>query len=56
MWYLYVGELSAKSKTSALYKVSDWLSENYWVEFVGDLVTLALFGLATLLLLRIFNA
>jgi hypothetical protein len=56
MWYLYIGEFNAQSKASALYKASDWLSESYWVEFVGDLATLVLFGLATLGVLKIFAA
>ena len=56
MWYLDMGEIYPTSKTSPLYKVSHWLSESYWIEFVGDLGTLVLFGSATLSVLRIFVA
>jgi hypothetical protein len=52
--YLYIGEFNPKSKASRLYKASDWLSESYWIEFVGDVITLALFGWATLRLLKVF--
>jgi hypothetical protein len=54
MWYLYIGAFNLKTKASGLYKASDWLSESYWVELVGDLLTLTLFGGATLRVLRIF--
>ena len=54
MWYLYIGEFNPNSKASWLYKASDWLSESYWIEFVADLVTLALFGGATLRVLKVF--
>jgi hypothetical protein len=56
MWYLYMGEFNPKIKASLLHKVSDWLSESYWIELVGDLATLGLFGWATLRVLRIFTS
>lgn len=56
MWYLYLGEYEPKAKVSWLYKTSEWLSESYWIELVGDLVTLTLFGGATLRLLKVFGA
>lgn len=52
MWYLYVGEFGEEYRDSWIYKVSDWLSESYWVEFVLDMVTLILFCGATLLVIE----
>lgn len=54
MWYLYMGEYDAEIKTSKLYKASKWLSEAYWIEVLGDALTLILFAGATLRLVRIF--
>ena len=56
MWYLYIGELNKNARAGRLYRFSDWLSESYWIEMLGDVVTLALFGGATLRLVRIFSA
>ncbi len=48
MWYLYLGELDDSRKSWMLYKVSEWLSDSYWIELVSDAATLVLFGWATL--------
>jgi hypothetical protein len=53
MWYLYIGEFNTEAKGWRLHRASEWLSESYWVEFGGDLVTLVLFAGATLRILRI---
>jgi hypothetical protein len=56
MWYLYLGEYEPDVKQSRLFKISNSLSEAYWLEVLGDFLTLVLFGGATLRLVRIFFA
>ncbi len=56
MWYLYVGELQPAFQKTRRYKVADWLSENYLIEAGIDVVTLVLFGLATLVTLKVLVA
>ncbi len=53
MWYLYIGELDKQLKLKKRYKISDWLSETYCIEFVIDLGTLALFIVATYMVINI---
>lgn len=47
MWYLYMGELDATVQGRRIYKLLDWLSESYWLEFFFDIATLAMFAIAT---------
>lgn len=53
MWYLYIGELDEHRKLRKSYKISDWLSETYCIEFVIDFVTLALFVAATYMVVNV---
>lgn len=53
MWYLYVGELGNLDKTTYRYKVSDWISDQHWPEILADLITLLVFGKATLQMLGV---
>ena len=53
MWYLYMGELNEKMKLKIRYKISDWLSESYCVEFIIDFGTLCFFALATYMVISI---
>jgi hypothetical protein len=55
MWYLYLGEFDEKVKGWRRYKVSDWLSECYAVEFLTDVVTLVLFSGAVVRLVEVFT-
>ncbi len=55
MWYLYMGELNPDAKNWKLYQAADRVSESYWLEVLGDVLTLVLFGGATLRLLSIFG-
>ena len=54
MWYLYLAEYNPEVKHWRLYRGSHIVSEAYWLEVLGDVVTLLLFGGATLRLIRIF--
>lgn len=47
MWYMYFGEFKPASKNQKVYKISDWYSEQGWVDVVLDSATVVLFGLAT---------
>jgi hypothetical protein len=49
MWYLYFGEFNADAKKSRSYKMSYWYSEQGWIDVVLDIITIILFGWATLL-------
>ncbi len=49
MWYLYMGELGHISKESKTYKIAEVFSSGYWIEFIFDLITILLFGLASVL-------
>jgi hypothetical protein len=54
MWYLYMGELDPEEKNRWLYKASQWLSDQYWIEFALDAITFGAFAWATLLVVRLF--
>jgi len=53
MWYIYIGELKPSFRKTIRHKISDWLSEMYFVEASLDILTLLLFGVATTLALRV---
>jgi hypothetical protein len=40
MWYLYAGEFDPSNKHRMLYKASSWVSDRYWIELVGNVLTL----------------
>ena len=52
MWYLYVGELNPAFVKTWKHSWSDWLSENYLLEALLDVVTLGLFAIATINVMR----
>jgi hypothetical protein len=56
MWYLYVAEYQPTFKSSRRYNIAYKVSEAFWLEASADAVTLALFGGATLRLVRVFLA
>lgn len=56
MWYLYTGELEANKKGSRIYKVSEWLSDQYWIEFALDAATFFLFSWASFRVVRVLVA
>jgi hypothetical protein len=55
MWYLYVSELDRHQAKGWRYRVSDWVSESYWLEMIFDVTTLVFFGIATFRTLQMFG-
>jgi hypothetical protein len=49
MWGVYYGELNPEVKEAKLYRTAHWVSEAFWLDLVIDTATLALFGVATLM-------
>ena len=47
MWYLYLGEMDVAFKQRTRFRVSNWLSEAFWIEILADLGSLILFSWAT---------
>lgn len=47
MWVCYYGDTDLKFKVSRRYRISCWLSEQYLIDLTCDLLTIALFGIAT---------
>lgn len=47
MWYMYFGELKPASKSRKSYKISNWYSDQGWIDVLLDFATVVLFGLAT---------
>lgn len=47
MWALYYGETAPRFKQTRRFKVAYWFSEQYWIDLLFDLVTLAFFLVAT---------
>jgi hypothetical protein len=53
MWGCYYGALWRSFQDRRRYKACVWFSEQFWIDFTIDVVTMALFGGATLLTLRV---
>ena len=47
MWHLYMGEGNTSYHSKLLYKVSDKISEAYWLETIFDLSTVCVYVLGT---------
>ena len=47
MWACYFGEIDPKYRSTIRYSFGVWLSEQYAIDFVCDVVAMALFGWAT---------
>lgn len=47
MWYLYVGEYDPEFCKTYRFRVSDWFSEQFWIEALSDLGSIVLFGIGT---------
>jgi hypothetical protein len=47
MWGIYFGEFKGEFKRTRRYKLSHWFSEQFWIDFVVDILTLFLFAAAT---------
>ncbi len=53
MWYSYLGEAGQMPKECRRYRVSEWISKAYFIEFLSDALTLALFGGAAYVVFRV---
>ncbi|SEQ29957.1 hypothetical protein SAMN04488038_105178 [Solimonas aquatica] len=47
MWACYYGEMKPAYKDTRRYKLADWLSRQYAIDFVLDLISMGGFGIAT---------
>lgn len=47
MWHLYMGEGNDSYHENNLYKISESISEAYWLEVIFDLATVFVYALAT---------
>ena len=47
MWHLYRAEYHAEIKDMLLFPFFEWVSDAYWLEFLLDAMTLALFTIGT---------
>lgn len=47
MWICYYGELRADFKLTRRYRCADWISEQFWIDIVFDVVTILLFAYPT---------
>jgi hypothetical protein len=47
-WYQYRGEVKNDIKSGRMYKFSKWVEDNYWIDMSLDLLTFALFLIATI--------
>jgi hypothetical protein len=56
MWYMYLGELKGAVRATTRYRISDWLTMQFWIEISADICTIALFGVATLRVLFMLTA
>jgi hypothetical protein len=56
MWYLMLGCQKPAFKSSLRYRLSDWLSEQLWLEVLFDLASMGLFAWATARTLLLYLA
>lgn len=49
MWFLYFGEFKPPAKEWISYKIANWYSDQGWIDVAIDVLTVVLFGWATLL-------
>ena len=52
MWINYYGEIESDFARSRFDRIADWVSRQFWIDFCGDLASIALFGTATMLVFR----
>ena len=50
-WYIFATTLGSE-KSTCLYRICDWISEQFWFDVVMDLGSIALFAAATIMILR----
>ncbi len=47
MWFCYFGEAKPAFKSSRTYKAFDWISEQFWIDIILDILSIVLFIAAT---------
>lgn len=47
MWGCYYGEINTEFKSTRRYKTADWLSRQYWIDIIFDLISLTLLSYAS---------
>ncbi len=53
MWICYYGEGKPSFKSNMIYKVFDWLSEQFWLDILCDIISMICFIIATY---KVFHA
>lgn len=53
-WYIYCGSENEEFTNTRLYKVSDYLSERFWIDILADVITFFAFGISTVMLFITF--
>ena len=53
-WYVYLASVDETFSGTVRYRVAEWLVEQFWIDIVLDVVTIAVFGWAAWLLLTVF--
>ena len=56
MWWLYIGELDPEFRKKRRHKLSDWLSEQYWIEGLFDLISIGMYVWGTITVLSVLCA
>lgn len=47
MWILYWGQQSEVLRETRRYRIADWISEQFWIDFLVDIAAMTLFAYAT---------
>jgi len=47
MWICYYGERTESFKSRVIYKISDWLSAQFWIDILCDIISMICFIIAT---------
>ena len=53
-FYVYSSVLDEETTSSPKYAIASWLTRQFWIDIVLDVVTIAVFGYAAWLLLTVF--
>jgi hypothetical protein len=56
MWYLYLGELHECVQKTLRYRISNWVSEQIWLEISFDIFSIGAFAWATVAVLQEYVA
>jgi len=55
-WYVYISYAESTNPSTFIFKFSNWLIEQFWIDIFLDIVTILCFGAAVWHLLTIFSA